>query len=171
MRLYPSDSAVVAALMLLFGHRHFSVALGFQMPTTRPWFGHRCRLTGWFEAGSTLRSRTNHFPLGSASVEHPDLRSNNFGQSCNDNKAMQFLKKIGRVGGYQDFTHAIGIDEGRTGKSTILKKVRTELRKSNSAHPDIASSAATNTLTATGTTTSVGDGDPENPASSNLLLL
>jgi len=36
-----------------------------------------------------------------------------------DNKAMAFLRKIGRVGGSanRDFTHAIGIDEGPAGKT------------------------------------------------------
>jgi hypothetical protein len=33
-------------------------------------------------------------------------------------KAMDFLKKIGRVGGDTDFRYAIGVDEGETGKST-----------------------------------------------------
>lgn len=35
-----------------------------------------------------------------------------------DNKAMQFLKKIGRAGHRRDFTHAIGVDEGTSGKSS-----------------------------------------------------
>ena len=35
-----------------------------------------------------------------------------------DNKAMQFLKKIGRAGHKKDFTHAIGVDEGTCGKTT-----------------------------------------------------
>lgn len=36
-----------------------------------------------------------------------------------DNKAMKFLKKIGKVGGAanRDFRHAIGVDEGPSGKS------------------------------------------------------
>lgn len=39
--------------------------------------------------------------------------------SGGDNKAMQFLKKIGRVGGNQkvDFTNAIGVDEGSSTKT------------------------------------------------------
>jgi len=47
-----------------------------------------------------------------------------------DNKAMQFLKKIGKVGGSanRDFRYAIGVDEGPAGKSSggqsSLKKAK-----------------------------------------------
>jgi hypothetical protein len=37
--------------------------------------------------------------------------------SKKDNKAMAFLKKIGKVGVNTDFTHAIGFDEGPSGKT------------------------------------------------------
>jgi hypothetical protein len=33
-------------------------------------------------------------------------------------KAMDFLRKIGKVGGNKDFTNAIGIDEGVSGKES-----------------------------------------------------
>lgn len=36
-------------------------------------------------------------------------------QSGNDNKAMAFLRKVGRVGGDTDFTNALGVDEGQSG--------------------------------------------------------
>ena len=44
-----------------------------------------------------------------------------------DNKAMAFLKKIGKVGGAanKDFRYAIGIDEGPAGKTHGGNKVRT----------------------------------------------
>lgn len=38
-------------------------------------------------------------------------------QAAKENKAMEFLRKIGRVGTNQDFTNAIGVDEGPSGKS------------------------------------------------------
>lgn len=50
-------------------------------------------------------------------------------ESSGDNKAMAFLKKIGKVGGAanRDYRHAIGVDEGSSGKSVGsgygLKKV------------------------------------------------
>ena len=34
-----------------------------------------------------------------------------------DNKAMAFLRKIGKVGNNQDFTNTVGIDEGSSGKT------------------------------------------------------
>lgn len=34
-----------------------------------------------------------------------------------ENKAMEFLRKVGRVGINQDFTNAIGVDEGPSGKA------------------------------------------------------
>ena len=37
--------------------------------------------------------------------------------STSDNKAMAFLRKKGKVGGDNDFTNAIGVDEGTSGKS------------------------------------------------------
>jgi len=41
------------------------------------------------------------------------------GGGAGDNKAMQFLKKMGKVGGAanRDFRYAIGVDEGTSGKS------------------------------------------------------
>mmetsp|Transcript_2200 Transcript_2200/g.3144 ORF Transcript_2200/g.3144 Transcript_2200/m.3144 type:complete len:124 (-) Transcript_2200:2902-3273(-) len=43
-----------------------------------------------------------------------------------DNKAMSFLKKIGRVGGARnvDFTNSMGVDEGPAGKTYYATKVR-----------------------------------------------
>ena len=43
----------------------------------------------------------------------------------NDNKAMAFLRKIGKVGGAanQDFTNAMGVDEGTAGKQASRLKV------------------------------------------------
>ncbi len=35
----------------------------------------------------------------------------------NENKAMAFLRKIGKVGGDTDFKNAIGVDEGTAGKA------------------------------------------------------
>jgi hypothetical protein len=57
--------------------------------------------------------------------------------SASDNKAMAFLKKIGRVGGKSkaDFTNAIGVDEGSStkaagkwGNSQAMKKSREAFR-------------------------------------------
>lgn len=44
---------------------------------------------------------------------------NEIEQSTGDNKAMAFLKKVGRVGRKQDFTHALGVDEGEVGKASL----------------------------------------------------
>ena len=46
-------------------------------------------------------------------------------QAEKDNKAMAFLKKIGKVGGHHDFTHVVGIDEGSAGKHAGKGSVRT----------------------------------------------
>lgn len=37
--------------------------------------------------------------------------------SSDDNKAMAFLRKMGKVGGSVDFTNTVGVDEGPAGKS------------------------------------------------------
>jgi len=50
-----------------------------------------------------------------------------------DNKAMSFLKKIGRVGRRQDFTHALGVDEGSAGKAS-MSSTSTTLRKSPASY-------------------------------------
>jgi hypothetical protein len=41
----------------------------------------------------------------------------------NDNNAMAFLRKMGRVGGNKDFRYGVGVDEGPSGK-TMKGRVR-----------------------------------------------
>ena len=85
---------------------------------------------------STRRSWTPNFLSSS-----PSSSTNNKGASSSggdekptgDNKAMQFLKKIGKVGGAanRDFRYAIGVDEGLAGKSAGdrgLKKTKAAFR-------------------------------------------
>jgi len=57
------------------------------------------------------------------SIQYRAERSNVNGdnrEESNDNKAMKFLKKIGKVGGAanRDFRYAIGPDEGSSGKTS-----------------------------------------------------
>jgi hypothetical protein len=56
--------------------------------------------------------------------------------SVSDNKAMTFLRKMGKVGGEKiDFTNAIGVDEGSGGKKTGSKWGRSgAIRKAKSAY-------------------------------------
>lgn len=80
-----------------------------------------------------LQSHVNGFVvLGGNDVTNPicmattdddsndtDTSSNTAVSSSNsggDNKAMAFLRKIGKVGGGQDFKNALGVDEGPSGK-------------------------------------------------------
>jgi hypothetical protein len=64
---------------------------------------------------------------------HASAASNNSSERVEkkiDNKAMAFLKKIGKVGGEanKDFRYAIGIDEG-VGKTQGSNKVREDIRE------------------------------------------
>ena len=72
-----------------------------------------------------------------------------------DNKAMAFLRKIGRVGGpRQDFRHVIGVDEGSTGKASGSS--RSSLRKSLSAFKTCTETGIIDDLTETFPSTSCG---------------
>jgi hypothetical protein len=55
----------------------------------------------------------------SSSTTNGSSSSSQAGTGDGDNKAMQFLKKIGKVGGAanRDFRYALGVDEGPSGKS------------------------------------------------------
>jgi len=76
------------------------------------------------------------------------------GSSKNDNKAMDFLRKIGRVGGpRQDFSHVIGVDEGSTGKAAGSA---TSLRKSLSSFRACTETGVIDDLTETFPRTSCG---------------
>lgn len=67
------------------------------------------------------------FPIGQIARfhhdhHHPGFRLTSTGsdvpsETTNDNKAMAFLRKIGKVGGTTDFKNAIGVDEGTAGKA------------------------------------------------------
>lgn len=64
--------------------------------------------------------RFSHFRVEmSASGEENDggsIGSSTIAKKKSDNKAMAFLKKIGKIGGTKvDFTHAVGVDEGSGG--------------------------------------------------------
>jgi hypothetical protein len=45
------------------------------------------------------------------------LNAEEEGKTTRANKAMDFLRKVGRIGNNQDFTNAIGVDEGPSGKA------------------------------------------------------
>jgi hypothetical protein len=49
--------------------------------------------------------------------------NNNAAEPAQPNKAMEFLRKVGRVGNNQDFTNAIGVDEGPSGKAKGVRYV------------------------------------------------
>ncbi|EEC47123.1 predicted protein [Phaeodactylum tricornutum CCAP 1055/1] len=86
-----SMKASLAFLWLLLASNRFCVQ------SFRPdWSNHQTRLSG-----SCVFSAKN--------IDRPNTT---------DNKAMAFLRRMGRVGGNRDFTHAIGIDEGPSTKST-----------------------------------------------------
>ena len=55
----------------------------------------------------------------SSSEGNNEQASGGAAAGAGDNKAMQFLKKMGKVGGAanRDFRYAIGVDEGTSGKS------------------------------------------------------
>lgn len=70
---------------------------------------------------------TSSFLLNSPKITHVFMSVNNNNESTSgtDNKAMSFLKKIGKIGGAanKDFALAVGIDEGG-GKSSASGSVR-----------------------------------------------
>lgn len=68
--------------------------------------------------------------------------------STSDNKAMSFLKKIGKVGGERiDFTNAIGVDEGAGGKATGSKWGRDgAVKKAKSAYQSCTTSGTIDDL-------------------------
>jgi hypothetical protein len=85
----------------------------------------------------TTKLQTRHFStfsrstssLSSSVVAADTPQYNNNNNNNHDNKAMAFLRKIGRVGGNRvDFTHAIGVDEGSStktaGKWGTMKKCK-----------------------------------------------
>ena len=77
-------------------------------------------LCGAFQ--SLPRSDFSSFPFLSTSASNGNADIGDAGTSGNafgDNKAMQFLKQIGKVGGAanRDFRYALGVDEGPAGKS------------------------------------------------------
>lgn len=53
-----------------------------------------------------------------------------------DNKAMAFLRKIGKVGGGVDFSNAMGVDEGPAGKSRTGGGMKA-VRKAKSAYKSV----------------------------------
>jgi len=68
-----------------------------------------------------------------------------------DNKAMAFLRKIGKVGGNTDFTQAIGVDEGPSGKAMGSKPL-----KARQAFPSCTSIGVVDDMSETFPTTTCG---------------
>ena len=64
-------------------------------------------------------ARYKCLPLFSSASSTEGSRNSESDRSGQNNKAMNFLKKIGKVGGAanRDFRYAIGVDEGPSGKS------------------------------------------------------
>lgn len=65
-----------------------------------------------------------------------------------DNKAMAFLRKIGKVGGAanKDFVNAMGVDEGPVGKNTAEEGMK-NIRKAKSAYKECTISGVIDDLT------------------------
>jgi hypothetical protein len=75
---------------------------------------------------STKKAKTSSVvvSLGVQPSDSNETTTNNGNISSSktgDNKAMAFLRKIGKVGGNTDFTHALGVDEGESGKAPGMK--------------------------------------------------
>jgi hypothetical protein len=108
-----SMKASLAFLWLLLASNRFCVQ------SFRPdWSNHQTRLSG-----SCVFSAKN--------IDRPNTT---------DNKAMAFLRRMGRVGGNRDFTHAIGIDEGPSTKSTGSGKKVSAMDKQRRRVPDLVDS-------------------------------
>ena len=110
---------------------------------------------GWFCTASAFQSRW--MARGStsklASSTSDEATSSSSGKK-KDNKAMAFLRKIGRVGGpKQDFTHVIGVDEGSVGKSASSAS---GLRKTLAAFRSCTETGIIDDLTETFPTTTCG---------------
>jgi hypothetical protein len=98
--------------------------------------------------------------LSASSPKESDQRTNTNApptkEHKQDNKAMAFLRKIGRVGGpKQDLTHVIGVDEGSVGKASSSLS-SSGLRKTLSAFRPCSETGIIDDLTETFPTTSCG---------------
>ena len=108
-----------------------------------------------FQSASGIhdRARSTIFRVGGSS---DDNSANGGTTRKKDNKAMAFLRKIGRVGGpKQDFKHVIGVDEGSVGKASGSSPGAT-LRKSLSSFRTCTESGIIDDLTETFPTTTCG---------------
>jgi len=76
-----------------------------------------------------VQTTTTTFRLHATSLHPPQTKKK-------DNKAMAFLRKVGRVGGHTDFTDALGIDEGPCSEK---HSVRTATKTTRMSFADIHS--------------------------------
>ena len=91
-------------------------------------------------------------PSSLQASETDAVNGNGSNQKNVDNKAMAFLRKIGKVGGDTDFTNALGVDEGPSGKSKGSKP----LRKSSHAYHSAEDEGLIDDLSEPFPTTSTG---------------
>ena len=115
---------------------------------------------GWFCTASAFQSRwmargsTSKLASPTSDEATSSSSSSSSSGKKKDNKAMAFLRKIGRVGGpKQDFTHVIGVDEGSVGKSASSAS---GLRKTLAAFRSCTETGIIDDLTETFPTTTCG---------------
>uniref|UniRef100_A0A7S0UNR5 NADH:ubiquinone oxidoreductase intermediate-associated protein 30 domain-containing protein n=1 Tax=Pseudo-nitzschia delicatissima TaxID=44447 RepID=A0A7S0UNR5_9STRA len=110
--------------------------------------------------------QTLSFPIGGRvsapqSVGYCGISQTGFQLAAKDNKAMSFLKKIGKVGGTKvDFTNAVGVDEGSGGAkcSSNVKQLDHDvaLKKARHAYRSCVDSGTIDDLTESFPITSSG---------------
>ena len=82
---------------------------------------------GQHQRGNQVKSKSLCELYATNNDDDDDDDDNNNGEQSStntkssDNKAMAFLRKIGKVGGAanKDFVNALGVDEGPVGKNTV----------------------------------------------------
>jgi hypothetical protein len=123
--------------ILKLSNNHFGVA-AFVIPTARTSSSSRI-------VSSSTEARAANDEVNSSSSSTTTTNKNG------DNKAMSFLKKIGKVGTKVDFTHAIGVDEGSGGEkvsSSLDGKCEHDIaiRKANHAYKSCVESGTIDDL-------------------------
>lgn len=108
-----------------------------------------------FRICSATSPATLHVASSPSGEDKEEAATSTPGTDKEDNKAMAFLRKIGKAGGpRQDFRHVIGVDEGSAGKEAGSSA--SSLRKSVSAFRDCTETGVIDDLTETFPSTSCG---------------
>ena len=105
--------------------------LKFQLTVVLSVFGGSCFVEGFQVPNPSSYMKCNVFTL--EATKDGDTTSTN-----EDNKAMAFLRKIGKVGGVAnvDFKNAVGVDEGPAGKTKATAGMK-QVRKTKSAYTPV----------------------------------